>query len=227
MRARTCLTAAATAFLLAAPTVTSAHAEDDPQPPVSAVLTYGSPGGTPVSVGDVLTADLVEGTYATLYSSADGSSGVKCAASSFSATVTSNPDAPSVAGENLDSHTFGSCTSNVFGVRSVQSVTVNALSYNHAVSSDSGHPTALSPGEAGTLQTTVVLRTLLGTITCVYRADGITGNASNDDQTLRFVDQAFAKYSGPSLCLPMGYFSATYGPVRDSSAPDSPAIYVN
>ncbi|MFI6849551.1 Tat pathway signal sequence domain protein [Kitasatospora sp. NBC_00085] len=223
MRIRRTLGAAALAAIaLATAAVTPAQAAGP------AVLTYGSAGGPAVAAGDVLTANLAPGSYATFYSSATGTSGIKCAASSFSATVTSNPAAPGVAVEQLSSHTFGSCTANVIGVISVQSITVNNLAYTNAVSDAAGNPVTLSPGTAGPLQTTVVLNTILGTTTCIYRAPGsISGTTNNTGQTIGFAAQPFAKVSGPSTCFATGYFSATYGPVIDSSVAGSPHIYVN
>ncbi|WP_327673842.1 Tat pathway signal sequence domain protein [Kitasatospora sp. NBC_00458] len=220
---RTLGTAAlAAAAVLAAGTVTPAQAAGP------AVLTHTAPGGPNVAVGDVLTANLVAGGFATFYSSATGTSGIKCATSSFSATVTGNPAAPGVATEQLNSHIFGSCTANVVGVTSVQSITVNNLPYTNSVSDAAGNPVSLSPTAAGPLQTTVVLKTILGTITCVYRAPGsIAGTTSNVGQTIGFASQAFPKVSGPSTCFPTGYFSATYGPVTDSSVPGNPHIYIN
>ncbi|WP_406208547.1 Tat pathway signal sequence domain protein [Kitasatospora sp. NBC_01560] len=192
-----------------------------------AVLTYGSTGGTAVAVGDVLAANLAPGNYATFYSTASGTSGIKCAVSSFSATVTSNPAAPGVATEQLNSHTFGSCTANVIGVISVQSITVNNLPYTNAVSDAAGNPVTLSP-TAGPLQTTVVLNTILGATTCVYRAPGsIAGTTNNVGQTIGFSAQPFSKVSGPSTCFATGWFSATYGPVSDSSVAGSPHVYIN
>lgn len=121
-------TALAAAAVLAAGTTTPAQAAG------SAVLTHTSVGGPNIAVGDVLTADLVSGSFATFYSTATGTSGIKCAASSFSATVTNNPAAPGVATEQLNTQTFGSCTANVIGVTSVQSITVNNLPYTNSVS---------------------------------------------------------------------------------------------
>ncbi|MEU6236901.1 Tat pathway signal sequence domain protein [Kitasatospora sp. NPDC047058] len=223
MRIRRTLGAAA---LAAAALATAAGAPAQAAGP--AVLTHGSAGGTAVAVGDVLTAGLAPGNYATFYSSATGTSGIKCAVSSFSATVTANPDAPGVATEQLNSHTFGSCTANVIGVMSVQSITVNNLPYTNAVSDAAGNPVTLGPGGAGPLQTTVVLNTILGTTTCVYRAPGsISGTTNNTGQTIGFAAQPFTKVSGPSTCFATGWFSATYGPVIDSSVAGSPHVYVN
>ncbi|MFC5889024.1 Tat pathway signal sequence domain protein [Kitasatospora sp. CM 4170] len=223
MRIRRTLGAAA----LAAVALTSA-AITPAQAAGSAVLTHTAVGGPDIAVGDVLTADLVPGSYATFYSSATGTSGIKCATSSFSATVTGNPAAPGVATEQLNTQTFGSCTINVVGVTSVQSITVNNLPYTNSVSDAAGNPVTLAPTAAGPLQTTVVLKTILGTITCVYRAPGsISGTTSNTGQTIGFASQAFTKVAGPSLCFAAGYFSATYGPVVDSSVAGSPHVYIN
>ncbi|MEV7782053.1 Tat pathway signal sequence domain protein [Kitasatospora sp. NPDC088351] len=222
---RTLGTAALAAVALATAAVTPAQAAG------SAVLTYGGAGsaGTDVPVGDVLSANLVPGTYASFYSSATGTSGIKCAGSSFSATVTANPAAPGVATEQLNSQTFASCTSNVLGLTGVQSITVNNLPFTNSVSDAAGNPVTLSPSSAAApIQTTMVLNTILGTITCVYRAPGsLSGTTNNTGNTIGFASQAFSKYSGPSTCFAAGYFTATYGQVLDISRPGNPPIWVN
>ncbi|MFI6154353.1 Tat pathway signal sequence domain protein [Kitasatospora sp. NPDC051170] len=219
---RTLATATLAAIALTGAAVAPAQAD------ATAVLTTGSLGGPNVSVGDVLTANLVSGTYATFYSSSTGTSGIKCAASSFSATVTANPAAPGSAVEQLNTQTFGSCTSNVFGVTSVRSVTVTNLPFTNTVSDDPGYPVALTPGAAGSMGTTVVLGTILGSVTCKYsNTTGIAGTTDNGANSIGFSAQPFALVSGPGLCFSTGYFSATYGPVSDSSVAGSPLLYVN
>ncbi|MFB7123113.1 MULTISPECIES: hypothetical protein [Streptomycetaceae] len=218
---RTLATAALAALALTGAAVTPAQA-------AGAVLTTGSPSGPDVAVGDVLTANLVSGTTANFNNSATGSTGVKCAASSFSATVTANPAAPGSAVERLDTQTFGSCTSNVIGVTGVKSVTVTSLPFTNTVSDAPGNPVKLTPGAAGVMGTTVVLNTILGSISCNYQnSTGINGTTSNTGNTIGFAGQPFALVSGPSLCFSTGYFSATYGPVLDSSVAGSPALFVN
>ncbi|RGD57941.1 Tat pathway signal sequence domain protein [Kitasatospora xanthocidica] len=218
---RTLATAALAALALTGAAVTPAQA-------AGAVLTTGSPTGPAVAVGDVLTANLVSGTTANFNNSATGSTGVKCAASSFSATVTANPAAPGSAVERLDTQTFGSCTSNVIGVTGVKSVTVTSLPFTNTVSDAPGNPVKLTPGAAGVMGTTVVLNTILGSISCNYQnSTGINGTTSNTGNTIGFAGQPFALVSGPSLCFSTGYFSATYGPVLDSSVAGSPALFVN
>ncbi|MFF8772316.1 Tat pathway signal sequence domain protein [Kitasatospora sp. NPDC015120] len=220
----------AAAAVLAAGTVAPAQAADATAPAAApvAVLTHTALAGPNVSVGDVLVADLVAGTTANFSSSATGTSGIKCATSAFSATVLTNPAAPGTATESLNTQTFGSCTANVIGVTGVQSITVNNLAYVNSVSDAAGSPVSLDPGTAGPVQTTVVLKTILGTITCVYRAPGgLAGTTNNTGQTIGFNAQALPKVSGPSTCFPVGYFTATYGPVRDVSVAGSPVVFVN
>ncbi|GAA1235726.1 hypothetical protein GCM10009665_27410 [Kitasatospora nipponensis] len=224
MRKTRCLGVALAALALAAVPALSADAA------TPNVLTYGSAGGSPVAVGDVLTASLSSGTIATLYSTAAGGTGVKCTASAFNSTVTANPSAPGTAVETLNSQTFSGCTAvGIPGVTAVLSVTVNNLTYTNSVSDAAGNPVTLSPGTAGPIQTTIVLRSLLGNITCGYQAQptSLSGTTSNTAQTIGFVNQSFVRSSGPGTCFPMGYFTALYGPVLDVSKPGTPPVFVN
>ncbi|MFF4252518.1 Tat pathway signal sequence domain protein [Streptomyces sp. NPDC001663] len=217
MRTRTLFTLVGAVAALSIPAAVPASAAD------TAVLTTGSAGGTAVAVGDVLSAPLASGTSATLYSSATGTSGVKCTSSTFTATVTDNPAAPGRATESVSAQTFdkSSCTSNVVGVLGVSSITVDNLPYTTTVASDG--TITVTPASGSTIQTTVKLTTLLGSITCVYQAASLTGTASNDDNSINFTNQAFTKTSGSSLCFSSGYFTAKYAPVTDNGA----TVYVN
>ncbi|MGK5697085.1 Tat pathway signal sequence domain protein [Streptomyces sp. URMC 128] len=203
MRTRTLLTltAAVAALGLAAP----ASAADTP------VLT--TTDGAAVAVGDVLNASLASGTAATFYSSATGTSGISCTSSAFAATVTDNPAAPGTATESLTSHTFDTsgCTANVVGVLGVSGITVDNLPYTTSVSSDG--TVSVTPGQGSVIQSTVKLRTLLGTINCVYRAPSLTGKADNADNSISFTNQQFTKASGSSLCFANAFFTAKYAPV--------------
>ncbi|MBF5033483.1 MULTISPECIES: Tat pathway signal sequence domain protein [unclassified Micromonospora] len=193
----------------------------------SAVLTYPTVAGTAVSVGDVIQASLRSGTNATFYSSTSGTTGIKCAASSFSAKVLTNPTAPGTATESLTAQSFSSCTTNVFGTTGVQSVTVNNLPYTTSVTS--AGVVKISGTTAAPIQSTVVLNSLLGAITCVYRTstNTLTGTASNGTNSISFTNQVLTKFSGPSLCFGTAYFTASYSPVKDTSKTGSPAVYVN
>ncbi|MEU7841809.1 Tat pathway signal sequence domain protein [Micromonospora sp. NPDC049114] len=192
----------------------------------SNVLTYPTAGGTAVAVNDVIQASLKAGTNATFYNSTSGTTGIKCAASSFSAKVLTNPTAPGTATESLTAQTFGTCTTNVLGTTGVQSIALNNLPY--ATSVTSAGVVKISGTTAAPVQSTVVLNSLLGAITCVYRTstNSLTGTAANATNSITFTNQPFTKFSGPSLCFGTAYFSATYSPVRDSTKGNA-AVYVN
>ncbi|MGW0843764.1 Tat pathway signal sequence domain protein [Streptomyces sp. NPDC002787] len=217
MRTRSLLALAAGTAALMVSAISPASAADT-------VLTTGGPAGDAVAVGDVLNASLASGTAGTFYSSATGTSGISCAQSNFNATVTDNPAAPGTATESVTAHTFGSCTSNVFGVTGVTSITVNNLPYTTTVTS--GDVVTVLPAEGSVLQTTVVLRTLLGSINCVYQAASITGTASDTDNSISFAAQPFTRTSGSSLCFSTGYFTAKYAPVTDATQGGA-SVYVN
>jgi len=219
---------AATATVVAALALGAVPASATPAPAATPVLTAGSAGGTAVAAGDGLAAPLAANTRATFYSTATSTTGVTCAVSQLSAKVLSNPAAPGTATESLTGLTFGSCNSNVTGVTSVRSLTVGNLPYGVAVDDGPGFPVTLTGGTAGPIQAAAVLNTWFGTITCTYQLSGaFTGNADNAAHSLAFRNEHFAKSGGSSLCPADGYFSATYGPVTDTTQLGSPAVYVN
>ena len=190
-----------------------------------AVLTTGSLAGTNATVGDVLTAAVSTGTTAFFATASGGSTGVSCAASTFTATVVDNPAAPGTATESTTAQTFGTCTANILGVTKVNSVAVNNAPFATTVASDG--TVTVSGTDTAPIQTTLSLGTILGSITCVYQAASIAGTASNTDNSITFTNQAFAKSSGPITCPSNGYFTAVYAPVLDSSVTDTPAIFTN
>jgi hypothetical protein len=215
--------AAASVGLIGAP----ASADDEPTA-ASNVLTVESPGGPAVTAGDVLTASVAAGTTADFATASGGSTGVKCAQSAFTATVVDNPEAPGVAAESVTAHTFASCTANILGVTRVNSVTVNNTPFATTVESGTGTVTVTGT-TAAPIQTTLNLGTILGSVTCVYRANGnaISGVSSNTDNSITFTDQAFTKFSGPVTCPGNGYFTARYAPVLDSTITGTPAVFTN
>ncbi|MEU9898897.1 Tat pathway signal sequence domain protein [Streptomyces phaeochromogenes] len=221
MRTRTSLALAAAVTALALSAAGPASAAD------GSVLTTGGAGGTAVAAGAVLNSSLAAGTSATLYSSSTGTSGLSCTSSKFVATVVDNPTAPGTATESVTEHTFdsSSCTSNVIGVLGVTSIKVDNLAYTSAVGSDGS--VTITPAPGSTIQTTVVLRTLLGSINCVYQAPSLSGTADNADNSISFSKQQFTKFSGSSLCFSNGFFTAKYAPVTDTTQTDSPAVFVN
>ncbi|MDI6099558.1 Tat pathway signal sequence domain protein [Actinoplanes sp. NEAU-A12] len=202
------LTGAAVALLFAAP----ALADDD------TVLTSGSPAGAAVAVGDTISAGLATGSQAVFATAPAGTSGMKCDTSSFSAVVNDNPAAPGAAvlGSTLG---LADCTvTGITGVLGVNRVTVNNQPYATTVASDG--TVTVTGTDSAPISATLVLRTLLGSVTCVFVADGntISGTADNTDNSIAFADQKFNKSTGPSACVTNGYFTAKYTPVADAAA---------
>lgn len=189
------------------------------------VLTTGSLAGTNAAVGDVTVASLSTGTTAFFATTSGGTTGVSCAASSFSATIVDNPVAPGTATESTTAQTFGTCTANITGVTKVNSVVVANAPFATTVASDG--TVTVSGTSTAPIQTTLSLGTLLGSISCVYQATSITGTSSNTDNSITFTNQAFPKYSGSILCPSNGYFTASYAPVQDTTVTDSPSIFTN
>ena len=191
-----------------------------------AVLTVGAAGGSNAAVGDSVVAALATGTAATFYSTTTGTTGISCAASTFTSTVATNPAAPGVATETLTGQTFGTCTSNIFGTTGVKSVALNNLTYTVSVDGSTNAVT-VSPGGTGAIQSTVVISTILGTITCVYQpaAGVLSGVADNATNAITFTKQQFNKVTGSALCLSTAYFTATYAPVTDVT--QGSAVFVN
>ncbi|WP_433797271.1 Tat pathway signal sequence domain protein [Actinoplanes sp. CA-252034] len=213
------ITAAAIAGVTAAMMFGAPALADD-----GTVLTADSPAGPAVAVGDTISSGLATGTQAVFATAPAGSNGMKCAGSSLSAVVNDNPAAPGAAtlGANLG---LSSCTvSGIVGVTGVNSVTINNQPYATTTASDgtvSVAGTATAP-----ISATLNLRTLLGSVTCVFVASGnaITGVADNTDNSITFTDQQFVKSTGPAACIANAYFTAKYTPVVTSAG--SP-VFVN
>jgi hypothetical protein len=205
-----------------------ALADDDPVPAVVDVLTTGSVGGANVAVGDMLSASVAAGTTADFATASGGTTGVKCAVSTFTATVVDNPAVPGIATESTTGQTFDSCTANIFGVIGVTSVVVNNLPFATTVESGTA-AVSVTGTDAAPIQTTLKLRTILGSVTCVYRANGnaIAGVAGSGDSSISFANQQFNKFSGPITCPSNGFFTASYAPVLDTSLADSPEVFTN
>jgi hypothetical protein len=213
-------TAAAAAAIVASAVPASAATSD--------VLTNGKVGGTGVKVGAILKSGLKSGSSAKFTGKSGGKAGVTCKTSSFTAKVTANPKKPGTAKESLTAQTFSKCTaSGVNGVKSVKSVTLQNLPNNVTISDASGFPVKVSGTSASKpLKTTITLNTVLGSIKCVYTAKSISGKGSNTGNTITFTNQKFSKSSGPSTCFASGFFSASYGPVTNSSQGNA-KVFVN
>jgi hypothetical protein len=217
------LAGAAVAMALLLPLSMSAMASASPAA-THDVLTWGKAGGVNVGKNQVLKANLASKAKAVFVSSGGT---ITCTKSSFTAKVTNNPKRPGTAEESVKPQTFTSCTAkgpDIMPGHPGASVKVNGLPYVTKISDGKGDPVTVLKSD-----TTVMVDSILGEVTCVYKAKASTtkGTASNKSQTITFTNQVFTKTSGPSVCSGTGKFSATYGPVIDTSVKHDPHVFVN
>jgi len=187
------------------------------------VLTTGSLGGPNVAVNDVISSGLKTGTTANFFTTATGTTGVKCSVSNFTGSVLGNPAAGGDATESLTAQNFSSCTSNIFGVTAVNSIIIQNLPYSATLNGASKVLTV-----SGTIRAAVSLQSAFGAVNCTYqRASGsFTGNANNADNSLNFSGVQFTKSAGSGLCPANSFFSAAYAPARDTTVAGSPLVFV-
>lgn len=76
-------------------------------------------------------------------------------------------------------------------------------------------------------RTMITLGTILGPLVCTYGATQVKGTSSNVGQVNKFTNQTFTKISGSAACPSKGNFSATFGPVTDTSVKSHPHVFVN
>jgi hypothetical protein len=188
------------------------------------VLTSGSVAGTAVAAGATISSSLVSGTNAAFATTAGGTSGMFCTTSAISSVVGDNPAAPGSATAGSTLSLSGCSVTGIFGVLGVNSVTINNQPYATAINSDGS--VTVSGTETAPIRATLNLRTLLGSVNCVFSATGnaITGAADNTDNSISFTGQQFDRTSGSSLCSATVYFTAKYAPVSDDAG--SP-VFVN
>jgi hypothetical protein len=185
------------------------------------VLTISKVGGTNVKKNAILKANLKSGTKATFLTSKNA--GVTCKSVTFTDKVLSNPKAKGTVKEELTNQTFSKCS--VHGIQDatgVKSVKLEGTPYKSTLSDSKGDPVVVN----GTLAK-ITLKSILGTIDCEYHATKTKGSASNTSQTISFSNQPFKKKSGPAVCPKSGHFTATFGPVKDTSVHGSPHVFVN
>ncbi|HEU5427750.1 MAG TPA: hypothetical protein VFU74_12800 [Actinocrinis sp.] len=188
-----------------------------------AVLTTGSAGGANVTNGDTLQAGLTSGTTSS-FLDANGK-GVTCTTANFAASVTDNPAAPGVASESITALGFSGCTSNISGVKSVKSITIDNLPYAATVDDSTDSITISSSVHA-----TISLGLVIGSATCKYSgpSTGVTGSVSLTDGSLSFVNQTFTRDTGSwAGCPSPESFNADFGPVLDTSVAGSPSVFLN
>jgi hypothetical protein len=204
------------------------------------VLTYGSAGGTNVSVNDVLSSSLQSGTNATFYTATSGTTGGTCSSGSISESVTSNPTEGGTADTSVSSQSFSSCADNLSFT--IDSMTMNSgytaelSQYGVSVPAVSATIVGSVPigvegaNKPGTIKKTAGLNEICPgsvdtgcglTVDCYYTGSGLSGSNVFTNQEL------VATSESNSDCPSVMYFSATYGTLVDSSVTGDPTVYVN
>jgi hypothetical protein len=191
----------------------------------SSVLTISRAGGTAVKTGAVLKASLAKGTTAVFATSLFS---LSCKTAGFSTKVTKNPKAKGTATESLTAQSIGKCTiKGITGV-TVKGVKAVNLPYNTTVSDSKGDPvTVAGTKKTKPIETSVSVAFGGSTFSCLYKAGTLKGAASNKGNSITLTKQKFAFVSGSTLCPKSATFSATFGPVADTSVKKSPAVFVN
>jgi hypothetical protein len=178
---------------------------------------------TAVKTGAVLKAGLAKGKTAVF---SLGTEKLTCKSASFSAKVTGNPGKPGKATESLTSQKFSKCTVSVSGI-TFKSIKVSNLPYKVTVSDAKGFPVTISgSSKSKPIAVTVTVTVGVNPVTCSYKATSVKGSSSNTGNTITFSKQKFTRTAG-ALCPASASFSATFGPVTDSSVKGSPKVFVN
>jgi hypothetical protein len=231
-RYRPVVLAAACALALAAPAsaayASTAHHAAKP------VLTIGKKGGSAVKKGAVLKASLAKGKDAVF---ALGSFSATCKSSTLHAKVTANPSRSGKATLSLTGEAVSHCT--LKGAPAGVSLTgIKALNlpYDVTISPAKGFPVTIagrSSAKPVSLQATINASSLgAGTLKCVYTASKVSGHGSNTGNKVSAAKQKFAldtaKSSSPDCAVASSVtFSATYGPIQDTSVKHSPKVFFN
>jgi hypothetical protein len=212
--------AAAIAVLTILPVATAAAA---PARAAHDVLTIGKVRGANVKVKAVLRASLKPKSKAIFsVSSPTLKATLSCKKSTVTEKVTKNPRRPGSAQVSLTKQTFGSCSISIAGAK-VKSIKLNKLPYKVAISDKKHDPVTVSRPSTSFVAVDGTL-----TIGCTYKAKTIKGSASNKRQLITFSKQKFTFSSGNKIfCPKTGSFSATYGPVVDTSVKHHPHVFVN
>jgi hypothetical protein len=211
----------AAAFLTSSVTVGAAQAASTGG---GHVLTLGKAGGNAVRSGAVLKASLAKGTKAVF---ALGSEKLSCTSSTLTVKVKKNPAKPGTATETLTAQTISKCTVNVKGIK-VKAVGAKDLPYNVTVSDSKGRPVRVS---GASKKKPVELFATAGTsgtkVTCTYKIAAIKATSTTKGNSIVIAKQKFFMVSGGIFCPATASFSATFGPVKDTSVKGAPAVFVN
>jgi hypothetical protein len=233
-RYRPVVLAAACALALAAPAsaayAATAHHAAKP------VLTIRKKGGPAVRKRAVLKASLPKGKSATFaLNTSSGSFNATCTKSTLKAKVTGNPARAGKATLSLTGETFGGCALTGASGTGITLTGIKALNlpYGVTISSAKGFPVAIA-GRSRTkpLSLEASIEVSSTTYTCVVTARRATAHASNTGNKVSVKEKLTLDATTSSgVCSEVGVssatFSATYGPLRDTSVKHSPKVFFN
>jgi len=235
-RYRAVIVAAACALALAAPAgaayaATAAHHAAKP------VLTVGKKGGPAVRKRAVLKASLAKGKSAVFaLNTSLGTFTATCTKSTLEVKVTANPSTRGKATLSLTGETISSCTLKGApdGI-TLTSISATNLPSDVTISSAKGFPITIA-GRSKTkpLAFSAVINASsvgAGSLTCVVTAPTAKANGSNKGNEVTVSKQKFTldKSASSADCsiASTATFSATYGPIRDTSVKHSPKVFVS
>jgi len=230
-RYRSAVLAAACALALAAP-ASAAYAATAAHHAAKPVLTIKRKGGPAVRKRAVVKASLAKGKSAVF---ALGSFSASCSSSTLQAKVTANPSSRGKATLSLTGDTMSKCK--LKGVSGISLTGVKALNlpYDLTISSAKGFPVTIagkSKDKPLSFQATISVSGDSTPVVCVFTAPKAKGNASNKGNEVSVAKQKFTldKKKSSSLCAEAASsatFSATYGPIQDTSVRHSPKVFVS
>jgi hypothetical protein len=217
--------AAGAALVLSVPAGVAVAANVHKAP--KAVLTIGKVNGTPVKDKAVLKASLPKGGKVIL---AIGSHSVACTSSSIEAKVVKNPAKAGEATLSVTSVSVSKCGKVLGFSLSLKSLDLPA---GATIKTSKGDPVTLSEAsKSKPLGFEVSVDTGSPPTLCFFNAASISGHASNKANTVSFSKQPFkldsAKSGGAcSIAGTTATFTATYGPIVDSSVKHSPKVFIS
>jgi hypothetical protein len=233
---RAAVLVAACALALAAP-ASAAYATTGHHAAAKPVLTVGKKGGSAVKKRAVLKASLAKGKSAVFaLNTSLGTFTATCSRSALQAKVTANPSAKGKATLSLTGETISHCTLKGApdGI-TLTSITAANLPSDVTISSAKGFPVTIA-GRSKTkpLAFSAVINASsvgAGTLTCVVTAPTVKANASNKGNEVSVAKQKFTldkSASSPDCSIASSAtFSATYGPILDTSVRHSPKVFVS
>jgi hypothetical protein len=235
-RYRAVVAAAACAVALAAPASAAYAATAAHHAAGKPVLTVGKKSGPAVRKRAVLKASLAKGKSAVFaLDTSLGTFTATCSKSALQAKVTANPSTKGKATLSLTGETISHCTLKGApdGI-TLTSITAIHLPSDVTISSAKGFPVTISGrSKAKPLAFSAVINASsvgAGTLTCVVTAPTAKANASNTGNKVTVTKQKFTldKSASSADCsiASSATFSATYGPIRDTSVKHSPKVFV-